>query len=199
MREYNRLRRQAQIEQAAYDLLDQHGYSGTSMQGIARKAQASNETLYKWYGDKKGLFIALVERNTTDVKAYLETELSSGHTTFAVLENLGPKLLSLVLGNRAVALNRAAVADPSGDLSDAISRAGREVVMPLLVKVFENGRKHKDLECADPEEAAGLYINLLVGDLQIRRVIGRFPEPTDEFCAQRTGKALSFLKKLLTD
>lgn len=198
MREENRLRRQAQIEQAAYDMLESKGYSGTSMQGIARKAQASNETLYKWYGDKKGLFIALVERNTTDVKAFLESELSSDHTAYAVLENLGPKLLSLVLGNRAVALNRAAVADPSGDLSDAISRAGREVVMPLLIKVFENGQKNGDLECGNPEEAAGLYINLLIGDLQIRRVIGRLPEPTDAFCAQRTDRALSYLKKLLT-
>lgn len=198
MREENRLRRQIQIEQAAYDLLEKHGYAGTSMQGIARAARASNETLYKWYGDKTGLFLALVERNTADVKAFLEAELTSGNETLAVLKSLGPQLLHLVLGNRAIALNRAAAADPSGDLSEAIARAGREVVIPLLVKVFEKGRNNEDLACADPEEAAGLYINLLIGDLQIRRVIGRLPEPSDEFCAQRTDRALSYLQRLMT-
>jgi AcrR family transcriptional regulator len=199
MRDENRQRRQVQIEQAAYEILEEKGYAGTSMQGIARKARASNETLYKWYGDKKGLFKALVERNTEDVKALLEAELTSGHDTFQVLETLGPRLLTLVLGNRAVALNRAAVADPSGDLSEAITRAGREVVLPLLAKVLEDGRARGELTFDTPEDAAALYIDLLIGDLQIRRVIGRLPAPDDEFCQVRSGRALGYLRKLLAE
>lgn len=46
-------------------------------QDTARQARASNETLYSWYGDKQGLFKALVTRNAAKVKALLEAELSS--------------------------------------------------------------------------------------------------------------------------
>ncbi len=102
--------RRIQIEDAAYALLDAKGYSGTSMQAIARAAKASNETLYNWYGDKKGLMAALIARNTDTVRV----ALADIANTQAVerLSLIGPTLLAMVLGPRAVALNRAAAADP---------------------------------------------------------------------------------------
>ena len=55
-----RQRREAAIHAAAYALLAEHGYGGTSMLRVARAARASNETLYRWYGGKDGLFTAMV-------------------------------------------------------------------------------------------------------------------------------------------
>lgn len=77
MRKEKRSLRQQQIEDAAYEVLEIKGYGGTSMLGIAKQARASNETLYNWYGDKQGLFQALVMRNAEQVKEYLETELET--------------------------------------------------------------------------------------------------------------------------
>ena len=122
--------RRTQIEEAAYRMLGEKGYAGTSVQAIARAAKASNETLYNWYGDKKGLMIALVARNTEVVRTTL-AENAAGDP-MAQLARLGPVLLGMVLGPRAVALNRAAAADPSGDLGRAISAGGREVVAPMV-------------------------------------------------------------------
>ena len=197
MRDENKLRRQAQIEKAAYEMLEQKGYAGTTMQGIARKAHASNETLYNWYGDKQGLFIALVSRNAAEVRSLLETELSSDHDALSVLGMLGPKLLKLVIGDRAVALNRAAAADASGELGAAISQAGRETIAPLLEKVLDRARSNGQLVFERSEEAVSLYIDLLVGDLQIRRVIGRLQAPTDKLGIQRSERALAHLRSLL--
>ncbi|WP_372990533.1 TetR/AcrR family transcriptional regulator, partial [Sulfitobacter sp.] len=112
MRAETRTHRQEQIEVAAYKLLEQKGFAGTSMQGIARLAKASNETLYNWYGDKQGLFKALVARNADEVKSLLEEELDAQRDALGILGLLGPRLLSLLLGPRAIALNRAAAADP---------------------------------------------------------------------------------------
>jgi AcrR family transcriptional regulator len=197
MRDENRSLRQEQIETAAYELLEQKGYAGTSMQGIARQARASNETLYNWYGDKQGLFKALVTRNAAGVRSLLEAELSSGHNAMQTVERLGPKLLELLLGNRAIALNRAAAADPSGDLGAAISQAGRDSVLPLIERVLEDAKGKGQLTFERADEAAGLYLDLLVGDLQIRRVIGRLPVPTPEFCQKRAKRAASRLSLFL--
>ena len=197
MRAETKSHRQEEIEAAAYALLEKTGYAGTSMQGIARMAKASNETLYNWYGDKHGLFKALVARNAAEVKALLEQELSAKRDPLVILAHLGPKLLTLLLGDRAIALNRAAAADASGALGAALAEAGRGSVLPLLLQVLERAKSAGQLTFEHSPQAAILYLDLLVGDLQIRRVIGTVPAPTAEFCVQRSERALSHLKTLL--
>lgn len=197
MREEKRSIRQQQIEAAAYEVLEARGYGGTSMQGIAKQARASNETLYNWYGDKQGLFRALVTRNAEEVKAHLESELQSDNDALSILGTLGPKLLKLLTGDRAVALNRAAAADSSGELGATLSRAGRETVFPLLEQVLARARREGQLHFERSEEAVGLYLDLLIGDQQIRRVIGRLPQPSEADLEERSRRALRYLRRLL--
>ena len=197
MREETRALRQIQIETAAYKMLEEKGYAGTSMQGIARKARASNETLYSWYGDKQGLFKTLVTRNAAEVKSLLQAELSADQDGFSILRLFGPKLLILLLGDRAVALNRAAAADSSGELGATLSKAGREAVFPLLEQVLLRARNEGHLTFEHSGAAVGLYLDLLIGDQQIRRVIGRLPSPSKSFCEQRAERAVRYLRQLL--
>lgn len=197
MREEKRSIRQQQIETAAYKVLESKGYGGTSMLGIAKQARASNETLYNWYGDKQGLFQALVTRNADEVKQHLQDELGTDNDALSILGTLGPKLLDLLTGDRAVALNRAAAADSSGELGAAISQSGREAVFPLLKKVLEQARDDGQLTFDQPADAVGLYLDLLIGDQQIRRVIGRLERPSEAFRLERSDRAVRHLRQLL--
>lgn len=198
MREEKRSKRQLQIETAAYKVLEAKGYGGTSMLGIAKQARASNETLYNWYGDKQGLFQALVMRNAEEVKSHLEVGLQAENDALSILQALGPKLLALLTGDRAVALNRAAAADKSGELGATLSKAGREAIFPLLEQVFLRAQHEGSLSFKRTEKAVDLYLDLLIGDLQIRRVIGRLPSPSTAFCQERSERAVLYLRKLLT-
>ncbi|MDG1210166.1 MAG: TetR/AcrR family transcriptional regulator [Paracoccaceae bacterium] len=197
MREEKRSIRQQQIETAAYKVLESKGYGGTSMLGIAKQARASNETLYNWYGDKQGLFQALVTRNADEVKQHLQDELETDNDAPSILGTLGPKLLDLLTGDRAVALNRAAAADSSGELGAAISQSSREAVFPLLKKVLERARDDGQLTFDQPADAVGLYLDLLIGDQQIRRVIGRLERPSEAFRLERSDRAVRHLRQLL--
>jgi len=197
MREEKRSIRQQQIETAAYKVLESKGYGGTSMLGIAKQARASNETLYNWYGDKQGLFQALVTRNADEVKQHLQDELETDNDVLSILGTLGPKLLDLLTGDRAVALNRAAAADSSGELGAAISQSSREAVFPLLKKVLERARDDGQLTFDQPADAVGLYLDLLIGDQQIRRVIGRLERPSEAFRLERSDRAVRHLRQLL--
>ncbi|MFK7765466.1 MAG: TetR/AcrR family transcriptional regulator [Roseobacter sp.] len=198
MRDEKRSLRQQQIEAAAYEVLEAKGYGGTSMGGIAKQARASNETLYNWYGDKQGLFQALVTRNAEEVKGDLEAELKTERDAISILGTLGPKLLTLLVGDRAVALNRAAAADSSGELGATLSKAGRETISPLLEQVLLRARDDNQLSFEKTQEAVGLYLDLLIGDLQIRRVIGRLSQPSHDFCEKRAARAVSNLCRLLS-
>ena len=196
MREENRSSRQTKIEETAYAVLEQKGYAGTSMLAIAKAARASNETLYNWYGDKNGLFKALVRRNAEEVRLLLEEGLASGEPPLEILHALGPRLLALLVSPRAIQLNRAAAADPTGELGAAISELGRETVAPLIGEVLERARRQKALDFENTKEAVGLYLNLLVGDLQIRRVIGREPPLSEAAIAERAERAHRFFLRL---
>lgn len=190
MKDDARARREDQIAQAAYAVLEEKGFSGASMLAIAKRAKASNETLYNWYSDKTGLFKALVSRNAAEVRGLLEADLDHGRPATETLHALGPKLLKLLLSDRAVALNRAAAADASGVLGEALSTAGREAVLPLLARVMERGRAAGELTFEQTPEAVELYVSLLVGDWQIRRAIGRMPAPDKGTISARADMAL---------
>jgi len=196
MRDENKASRQEKIEEAAYAVLEAKGYAGASMLAIAKAAKASNETLYNWYGDKNGLFKALVLRNAEQVKALLEDGLSGERRPLEILDALGPRLLALLVSPRAIQLNRAAAADPTGELGAAISERGREAVAPLIGKVLERARQDGVLAFETTGEAVSLYLNLLVGDLQIRRVIGREPPLDETAINRRAGQAYTRFLRL---
>lgn len=191
MRDETKAPRQAAIEDAAAELFAEKGFQGTSMLAIAKRAKASNETLYRWYGDKVGLFRALVERNAAEVRTRLEADLTEDRSAAEALRDLGPTLLSLLLSERAIALNRAAAADISGALGAALTEAGRGSVAPLIARLMLRGRAEGWLTFEDPAEAVALYLSLLVGDLQIRRAIGALPEPDARDINERAARAFA--------
>ncbi|CAH2396736.1 TetR/AcrR family transcriptional regulator [Mesorhizobium ventifaucium] len=196
MREDSKAARRAQIERAAYKLLKERGYGGTSMLGIAKEAKASNETLYRWYGDKKGLFKTMVENNARMTKAALDAAIRDEADPLATLEDAAPILLSMLLGERAISLNRAAASDESGELGATIAAGGRDSVFPLIEKLIQRGLERSALAAPSARIAADWFLNLLIGDLQIRRVIGTLPVPSDKDIHSRAVAAISAFRKL---
>ena len=197
MRDENKAARKDRIEAAALELLAQKGYLATSMLSVAKRARASNETLYNWYGNKQGLFRSLVETNAGEVKSLLENDLAQEQAPEATLRALGPLLLGLLISEKAITLNRAAAADPSGELAAELTQAGRDTVAPLIADVFVKARNAGILSFDDAAEAVGLYLDLLVGDLQIRRVLGAEPVMTQPEIGRRAAVALENLQILL--
>lgn len=194
MRSEAREKRAEEIEAAAYAVLEAKGYDGLSMLAVAKAAKASNETLYRWYGDKLGLFEALIERNTEVVKAALQR--GQGEDALAELERLGPVLLGMLLGPRAVALNRAAAADGSGKLGRALGRAGRETVAPWVGGIMARAVDAGQLGGGSAGEMAELWFGLLIGDTQVRRVTGAMEMPDEDWIAARAGVAMDRLRRV---
>ncbi|GGH53899.1 TetR family transcriptional regulator [Frigidibacter albus] len=192
MNDRDRQDRHATIARAAYALLAEHGYAGTSMLRIATAAKASNETLYRWYGNKEGLFRAMVEDNAAETRALLLRALERQDDPRGTLASVAAVFLEMLLGDRAILLNRAAAADPSGELGAAISAGGRDQVMPLLAELMGRICTGGDI---GPAEATRLFISLLVGDLQIRRIIHNCPAPSQaEIDAQCTRSMALFYR-----
>jgi AcrR family transcriptional regulator len=192
--------RRREILAVAQQVLTEHGYKTTSMLEIARRTQASKETLYSWFGNKRGLFAALVRQNARATNDALlnsledeDEDLAMGLRVFAV------ELLRLLLGQGAVAINRAAIAEAaSGDatLGRLLVANGRDNTLPRLEAYLEAHRSRGQLTFDDSQQAAGTLIGLVVGDLQVRRLLGVLAMPGDGEVRARADQAVEQFLKL---
>lgn len=195
MRETKREEKRALIAAAAYELIEEKGYAGTSMLAIARAAKASNETLYNWYGDKVGLFAALVAQNAEAVEAALTEARAARPGPIETLCEVGAALLDMLLGARAIALNRAAAGDATGTLGAALAQGGRDRIAPLIGEVIAEAKEAGALS-GDVGDMAEAYFALLIGDQQIRRVTGALGVPSAATNTARAFRAVAQLERL---
>lgn len=189
-RTLTRQERARKIEAAAYKVLEDRGFKGASMLAIAKEARASNETLYSWYGDKIGLFSAMIKSNAQQVEDDLIAAKGNGKTGLAALLDVGSSLLAMVTSDRAVALNRAAAGDVSGALGRALDREGRNRVLPILTRLLQEAYG----DAGDVSEHLECYLSLLLGDLQIKRAIGTADVLSPAEITSRSERAIDRLK-----
>ena len=79
--------------------------------GVARQASASKETLYAWFGEKLGLFEAVMRRNAGRARVALNGHLDDDTPVEAALTEFGHALAAHLLCDNAVAINRAAISE----------------------------------------------------------------------------------------
>jgi AcrR family transcriptional regulator len=203
--EERRARRRLAILDAALALLIERGYAGTSMRAVAERARASKETLYAWFGDKPGLFAALVTEQAESTNRRLRRALAEGEAQAgspgsppaAVLEAFGADLLALLLGPTSVAINRAAAgeATTAPELGRLLVARGRQATGALVVRYLELQRAAGRLSFPDAGAAFGVLLGLLTRDWQIRVLVGELLPPSED---ERRARAVEAVSLFLT-
>lgn len=158
------------VIQAAFEELVARGYEKTTMLSIAKRAGASKETLYAWFGNKEGLFAALIkyqaETTVTRVKAALESESNPR----ATLTNFATGLLRLLLSEPSISLNRAAMSSP--ELAAVLLKHGRHAVGHIVENYLGRLTEQGHLTFPSPNVAFQLLYGLIIRDWQIRVLLG---------------------------
>lgn len=152
---------------------------------------ASKETLYSWFGDKAGLFAALVERQAEATNERVEAALTRDGDVRATLSDFARNLLGLLLGGRSLAINRAAIAELSTapDLAERLLAHGRHRTGPLVESYLARQAALGHLRIGDPADAFQTLYGLIVRDLQIRALLGE-PPPSPEAIAEQAAVAV---------
>lgn len=191
--------RRREIEAAAFELLAEKGYRSTSMLQIAKRAAASNQTLYAWYGNKQTLFQSLIEENAKAVKALLRGAVAGQTDAIEALRDLGPLLLAFTTGEKAIIMNRAAIADASetGILGAAIDTTARQemiaMINEIMTQLIASGHFTGGTE---PSMAAETYISLLFGEVPLQQAMGRLAPLDAATIAARSDRALELTLRL---
>lgn len=81
--------RRSAILDAATSVFVERGYAGTTMDDVAAAARASKQTLYQRFGDKVGLFEAVIEANIAEAEAGTDPHLAALRDTDDIEGDLG--------------------------------------------------------------------------------------------------------------
>jgi AcrR family transcriptional regulator len=184
--------RREEILKVALSVLAERGYRGASMREIAERAQASKETLYAWFGNKRGLFEELVGWQAELVDAVIAPSLERDRDDPSeVLRGFALELQRLLLGERAVVINRAAISEAASDPTFAriLAARGRGSVVPKLERYLEEQRERGHLAFEEAQVAIDALIGLAVGDQQVRRLLGVLSMPGSEAMETRAERA----------
>jgi AcrR family transcriptional regulator len=191
------IERREEILNVALSVLAERGYRGASMREIAERAQASKETLYAWFGDKRGLFEELVRWQAERLEAVLVPSLErDADDPSEVLRAFAVALQRLLLGDRAVVINRAAISEAPSEhtFAKVLAAQGRGSIVPKLARYLESQRAQGRLEFEDAGTAVDALIGLAIGDQQVRRLLGVLPMPEPDQIGSRAERAVrSFL------
>ena len=185
--------RREEILEVALSVLAERGYRGASMREIAERAQASKETLYAWFGNKRGLFGELVRWQAERVDAVITPNLErDGDDPSEVLRGFTIELQRLLLGERSVVINRAAISEATSDptFAQILTTQGRGSVVPKLVRYLEGQRERGRLQFEEAEAVIDTLIGLASGDQQVRRLLGVLPMPEPEQIEARAERAV---------
>jgi AcrR family transcriptional regulator len=185
--------RREEILKVALSVLAERGYRGVSMREIAERAHASKETLYAWFGDKRGLFGELVSWQAERVDGALVSSLElDADDPSEVLRAFAVELQRLLLGDRAVVINRVAISEATSDptFAQILATKGRGSVLPKLERYLEGQRERGLLDFEDAGRTEDTLIGLTIADQQVRRLLGVLPMPGPEQIEARAERAV---------
>jgi AcrR family transcriptional regulator len=172
------LRRAAMLE-AAKAVFVERGYAGASLDEVIRRSGGSRATLYKQFGDKEGLFAAIIADICAEIVAPLANSVS-GQEPQAVLLAFGRAFMAGLMEPSGLALYRVLVGEAARfpELAEAVYRSGPAVAADQLAKHLRRWMVERRIRLADPDLAARQFLEMIKGDLHFRALLRLEAAPT---------------------
>lgn len=179
-------REQAVLDAALAELVER-GYDKVTMLGVARRAGASKETIYNWFGGRDGVFAAVIQRNADRSAEQVTAALGGDGDPRTTLVGYATGWLALLTGDASIALNRAAMTSP--ELASLLLASGRHRIGPVVEEYLDRLHLTGVLDVPDRAGAFELLYGLVVQDTQIRVLLGESP-PSPSAIAGRAETAV---------
>lgn len=186
--------RQNAVLDSALRLLVDGGERALTTAGVARAANCSKESLYKWFGDRDGILSAMIGFQASKVRTF---EKDAGRLTAETLQDhllvFARDLLDVLSGDVSLALNRLAIGQASRDgsrLGAMLQEHGRRQIGIRAGALLDGGRRAGLLAFDDVDEAYDTLYGLIVSDLHLRMLLGDAPETVKQDFSRRAQKAV---------
>ncbi|MDB9519670.1 TetR/AcrR family transcriptional regulator [Roseofilum reptotaenium CS-1145] len=150
-----------------------HGYAGTSMDRVAATAGVSKATVYSHFGDKEGLFAALVQRLAQKKfpTIFTPSDRLPTHDLREVLQNMANNMLdNLIEDTDYQNFIRLMIAE-SGRFPELAQTFARHLAKPGIETLTCHLSSFKELNLPDPEATARIWIGALVHYMLVQEML----------------------------
>ena len=174
--------RETEILTAALDVFLRSGYGASTVDELAAAAQVTKRTLYAYYGDKAGIFSAMVKY----LAAAVSLDAASDRDT---LETLAARIVSRLHSDELVGLHQLVIAESTRfpELALILHSSGDARHIARLAGHIRAERDPAREPLAEP------LFSLLLGEKHRRRLLGIDPPPTPAQAAAHADAALALL------
>jgi Transcriptional regulator len=176
-----RVERRAQILEAALPVFLEHGFGQATVDELAAAARVSKRTIYSYFGDKAGVFAAMVQ--------ILATTVSSTLTDDDTLLSLATRIVFRLNSAELVGLHRLVIAESKRfpELASTLHGNGDQRHIARL-------REHIVAECGeDAGRLAQPLFSLLLGEEHRMRLLGLLPPITEPDAYDHAASAIAAL------
>ncbi|MGH6891549.1 MAG: TetR/AcrR family transcriptional regulator [Dongiaceae bacterium] len=169
--------RRHRLLSAALDVFLRQGFSGTSLDDIARSAHVAKRTIYQQFRDKEGLFAAAVERSATSLISRFPTGDQASGEIGADLGSVGCAVLRFVLQPRSLAIYRLVTgeAERQPRLAQMFYEHGPGRAVASVAELLMNNLRPERIAERDAVALARRFIGIAVLEIHQRAVLGTLP------------------------
>lgn len=187
-------KRDAIIAAAGHSFFE-HGYAGSTIEGIAAQAGVSKVTIYNQFGDKRALLAAAVECECERMRGYFAIEAVAGTSLRERLRSIGTAMVTFLSRPEMIQFERRIAAETEHEPEIGIAfldngpRRMKAAFAALLEKIHRDG----ELDIPDPVLAAEQFASLCKGMGDLERRFGAPPDPVRD-AARIEGAVEVFLR-----
>jgi TetR/AcrR family transcriptional repressor of mexJK operon len=158
------MERGVQILASATTLFLAHGFSGVSVDDIVKAGGGSKTNVYRQFGSKEGLFVAVVQAMCEDFLQQFNGVELAGMDAKRGLTTLARTLLKTLLEDRHIAFQRLVIAESSRfpALGRAWFASGPQTSRQVIADFIQTQQRAGLLRKMDPMTAATLFHDMLV-------------------------------------
>jgi TetR/AcrR family transcriptional repressor of mexJK operon len=174
--------RREQIIAVATELFLAQGLDGVSIDEVVARAGGSKSSVYTYFGNKEGLFIAVVERVSAEFLRPLAAIDLSGLALEEGLAKIARVFLDTILDERTLALHRLVVAEAARlpQLGAFWFAHAPQTTYALVARLIEAYQRAGRLRPMEPSRAAKLFLDMLTFDIHHRALLGIATPSNDE-------------------
>lgn len=189
--------RLAAILAAAEEVFLEKGYERASLDDVARQANASKATIYAHYGNKVGLFRAILENRVGQIRASLNAGEAVHKPARDVLTEFGRNFLHTLLSPAPLKFYRLMVSEGSNfpDLAKVWFAEGPSTSIAMLAAFLKHRTGHGELDVAAPETVAELFLMSLRGTLHLQAAAGLIHPPFDKAIDAKVAAAVDMIMR----
>lgn len=188
--------RRAAILDAAAEVFFEQGYAAASIDAVIERIGGSKRNIYAMFGNKEGLFIALVRENAEQLFDPLAIGGPAHKDLRETLTEFAIRLLNIFMSRRMAGVYRVVVSEAARlpDLAASFYRNGPDRGADWVADILRDASLRGEIHVEDPKLAAQRFLGILRGNLYMEVVLDlRKPLEADEIASTAVSAVDLFL------